>query len=315
MQFNAAREEVACVSRSTAARATCGHKRQSVWQPAVDGVLRWAGAVRPPSATRRGSPATFVASGSVLVTVAAAPLLLESLRAYTPLSEVVSVCALLAVAFRLIASGSAAYPLAPNLVASDRLDASGLHSVSVAAVVIHCGRVLAVQRKSCGRWELPGGVLERNETIEAGLVREVWEETGITVEPIANTGVYKNVGMGVISLVFLCRVKGGNAHGATPETTALRWMTLAEVVKDMRDTFPMRVLDAVAEGRPGSSGRRVVRNHNGVELRPVTHAPSSAARTRTVSRSGGREVSGGRLPDVGALGEASGRHDTEQLVV
>ena len=69
------------------------------------------------------------------------------------------------------------------------------HSVSVAAAIVdEVGRFLAVRRRDNGRWEPPGGVLELDETIQVGLVREVREETGLEVEPQALTGVYKNMG-------------------------------------------------------------------------------------------------------------------------
>jgi 8-oxo-dGTP pyrophosphatase MutT (NUDIX family) len=80
------------------------------------------------------------------------------------------------------------------------------HSVSVAGVVIdENGRTLVIQRRDNGRWEPPGGVLERDESIVEGLLREVREETGLVVEPIALTGVYKNMRLGVLALVFRCR--------------------------------------------------------------------------------------------------------------
>ena len=64
------------------------------------------------------------------------------------------------------------------------------HSVSVASVVIdENGRTLVIQRRDNGRWEPPGGVLERDESIIEGLLREVREETGLIVEPVALTGV------------------------------------------------------------------------------------------------------------------------------
>ena len=68
------------------------------------------------------------------------------------------------------------------------------HSVSVAAAIIDDqGRFLAIRRADNGRWEPPGGVLELHESIEEGLIREVAEETGLTIEPLALTGVYKNM--------------------------------------------------------------------------------------------------------------------------
>ena len=83
------------------------------------------------------------------------------------------------------------------------------HSVSVAGVVIdEDGRALIIQRRDNAHWEPPGGVLERNETVTDGLLREIKEETGLTVEPVALTGVYKNMSRGIIALVFKCRAIG-----------------------------------------------------------------------------------------------------------
>jgi 8-oxo-dGTP diphosphatase len=77
------------------------------------------------------------------------------------------------------------------------------HSVSVAAVVTNDdGRVLVVQRRDNGEWQIPGGVLELDESIHAGLQREVEEETGLIVEPERLTGIYKNLRLGVVALVF-----------------------------------------------------------------------------------------------------------------
>jgi 8-oxo-dGTP diphosphatase len=53
-------------------------------------------------------------------------------------------------------------------------------------------------------------VLELDESIEAGLQREVREETGLTIEPIALTGVYKNMARGIVALGFRCEVISGH---------------------------------------------------------------------------------------------------------
>jgi len=54
--------------------------------------------------------------------------------------------------------------------------------VSVAGVVVRDdGRVLAIRRADNGTWEPPGGVLELSETLEDGVRREVYEETGVKV--------------------------------------------------------------------------------------------------------------------------------------
>lgn len=46
--------------------------------------------------------------------------------------------------------------------------------------------ILLIRRKGdpfAGDWALPGGFLEQHETIEAGAVRELKEETGLTIPP------------------------------------------------------------------------------------------------------------------------------------
>jgi 8-oxo-dGTP diphosphatase len=73
------------------------------------------------------------------------------------------------------------------------------HSVSVAGVITDDhGRALLIQRRDNHRWEPPGGVLELGETIPDGLRREVREETGLEVEPVTLTGVYKNMKRAIV---------------------------------------------------------------------------------------------------------------------
>ena len=59
--------------------------------------------------------------------------------------------------------------------------------------IIHGGRLL-LQRKSAGRfgagkWNGPGGKVEPGETPLECVVREVWEETGLTVSRLTERGV------------------------------------------------------------------------------------------------------------------------------
>ena len=135
------------------------------------------------------------------------------------------------------------------------------HSVSVAGVVIdENARALLIQRRDNAHWEPPGGILERNETITEGLVREVREETGLIVEPIALTGVYKNMTRGIVALVFRCRAMSGTLT-ENAEVTGFRWIRESEVNAIMSEVYAVRVLDAYR-----SSGVPSVRDHDGVRL-------------------------------------------------
>lgn len=58
--------------------------------------------------------------------------------------------------------------------------------VGVGAVVLDGDRVLLVKRGKeplRGRWLIPGGTVELGETLTEAVVREVLEETGLTVRP------------------------------------------------------------------------------------------------------------------------------------
>ena len=140
-------------------------------------------------------------------------------------------------------------------------DEDSRHSVSVAGVVIdEDGRALVIQRRDNARWEPPGGVLERDETITDGLVREVREETGLIIEPVALTGVYKNMSRGVVALVFRCREIGGTLT-ENSEVIGFRWVRESEVSGIMSEAFAIRILDACRHDAGPS-----VRDHDGVRL-------------------------------------------------
>lgn len=133
------------------------------------------------------------------------------------------------------------------------------HSVSVAGIVVRDdGRVLVIKRDDNGHWEAPGGVLELGESFEAGVEREVLEETGLAVTVERLTGVYKNLTHGVVALVYRCRPAGGEPR-VTDEAREIRWMTTEEVYSAMTPAFGVRVLDALGES-PQS------RAHDGVNL-------------------------------------------------
>lgn len=55
-----------------------------------------------------------------------------------------------------------------------------------------------------GKWDLPGGKLEREEILEEAVVREVWEETKITIVPgeIAGYIMFELPEKRVIAIVY-----------------------------------------------------------------------------------------------------------------
>jgi 8-oxo-dGTP diphosphatase len=139
--------------------------------------------------------------------------------------------------------------------------AQPLHSVSVAGVILDDTdeNVLLIQRRDNLRWEPPGGVLELNETVEAGLLREIYEETGVQVDVHQLTGVYKNMSRGIVALVYRCSTRGEPAT-STPEAVMVRWQPLARIDELLVPAFAVRVYDA-----SNCVGART-RAHDGIQL-------------------------------------------------
>ena len=86
-------------------------------------------------------------------------------------------------------------------------------------VVDDGGRVLLIRHARSGQWDLPAGAIEPDERPEDAVVREMREETGLIVEPVALVGVgggpefrvdYPNGdAVSYVSTIFECRVVGG----------------------------------------------------------------------------------------------------------
>ena len=88
------------------------------------------------------------------------------------------------------------------------------------------GKVVLVKRRFeplAGQWSLPGGRLELGETLEAGLAREMLEETGLDVEVGPVVDVFdrilldpeRKVRYHYVLIDYLCRPIGGAlAHGS-----------------------------------------------------------------------------------------------------
>ena len=94
--------------------------------------------------------------------------------------------------------------------------------MGVGAVIVDGERVLLVKRAHeplKGQWSLPGGAVEVGESLEAGLVREVREETclDVAVGPVVEVldrisrDANGRVEYHFVIVDYLCRVAGGTA--------------------------------------------------------------------------------------------------------
>jgi ADP-ribose pyrophosphatase YjhB (NUDIX family) len=109
----------------------------------------------------------------------------------------------------------------------------------VAAIVFSGESVLLVRRgnePSRGRWGLPGGVVELGEGVEEAMVREVGEETSVTVRPTRLLTVFDSIVRDeedkiryhYILCEYLCEAVEGEPRAATDVSDAM-WAPLEDL--------------------------------------------------------------------------------------
>ncbi|WNI17515.1 (deoxy)nucleoside triphosphate pyrophosphohydrolase [Actinacidiphila sp. ITFR-21] len=103
--------------------------------------------------------------------------------------------------------------------------------VVVGGALLHGGRLLAARRTApaelAGRWELPGGKVERGETPAQALVRELREELGVAVLPLERVPGEWALPSGHILHVWTASLVQG-APRALQDHDLLRWVTADE---------------------------------------------------------------------------------------
>lgn len=89
------------------------------------------------------------------------------------------------------------------------------------------------------KWQLPGGGVDRGETFEETLIREVEEETGLKVIPLSKRPAvtYEIIdteeyppGVRIILLAYPCKIIGGKlGENVDKETAKLRWFKAKDI--------------------------------------------------------------------------------------
>jgi 8-oxo-dGTP pyrophosphatase MutT (NUDIX family) len=111
---------------------------------------------------------------------------------------------------------------------------------SVTALVVDAdGRVLLVRPPRRDVWVAPGGAVDPNETPQDALVREVWEETGLLVEPTHLRGVFggpefrvwyaNGDEVGYVMAVYQCRTLSGTLRPDENEIAEARYFSAEEL--------------------------------------------------------------------------------------
>tara|TARA_B110000196_G_scaffold301597_1_gene295858 strand:- start:718 stop:1206 length:489 start_codon:yes stop_codon:yes gene_type:complete len=120
------------------------------------------------------------------------------------------------------------------------------YNVGVGGAVVNDGRLLLVRRLSRrgrGNWQIPGGFVEQDETMELAVVREVEEEAGVTSTVQGVLGVrnrYDAEGGNSLYIVMLLRPQSGEPNPDMAEVDRAEYFSLAEI-EAMEQISPINI--------------------------------------------------------------------------
>jgi 8-oxo-dGTP diphosphatase len=136
--------------------------------------------------------------------------------------------------------------------------------LAVSAAIFRNGKVLIVRRArppAGGLYTLPGGGVEVGETLTEAVVREIREETALTVEPVALAGYREAIGKDddgrirrhFVILPFAARWVAGEPV-LNDELTEALWLTPAAVTGLQTTDGLVEIIEnaaaLVSQGRP-----------------------------------------------------------------
>ena len=104
--------------------------------------------------------------------------------------------------------------------------------LGVGALIFEDSKILLVERAKeplKGYWSLPGGILETGEKLEAGIRREVREETGLEIEPLSIFEIFERIMPDAggrpeyhyVLIDYVCRPTGGQLQAASDVSRAV----------------------------------------------------------------------------------------------
>tara|TARA_Y100000590_G_C15621014_1_gene977558 strand:+ start:119 stop:523 length:405 start_codon:yes stop_codon:yes gene_type:complete len=128
--------------------------------------------------------------------------------------------------------------------------------LAVAGIIPYKDKIVMVKRgvePNIGKWSFPSGYVNRYETLENALKREVNEECGITIEVRWIVGIYSDKNNPVILAVFHANWKNGELKVNDDEVTDVDIFSLKQlpdlafshdkkIIKDWIDGLKLRNL-------------------------------------------------------------------------
>lgn len=130
-----------------------------------------------------------------------------------------------------------------------------------AVIFDEVGRILLIRRGDNHLWALPAGGMEPGESVTECMEREVWEETGLTVESSTPFAVYSEPRFTaptrpeaqLLTVAYRVDEWSGELLRTTDETDDARWFTVEELreLEDFMESYRETVEDCLGVGEGG----------------------------------------------------------------
>lgn len=109
------------------------------------------------------------------------------------------------------------------------------------------GKFLLLQRRKGGYWDIPGGRVNRGESVAKALKRELEEETGLSeINDVSFLTMFKtdiripsgDSDVGLILSIYACEVVAAFIPALSEEHMNFGWFVGAEVARLLKDRYP-----------------------------------------------------------------------------
>lgn len=139
----------------------------------------------------------------------------------------------------------------------------GPFTIGVGGVIISDSKALLVKLTYGHQgWIIPGGYVKSTETIGGAIRREVYEETGLEVQPSQIVSVRSRVNQGRcdVYVAFLVKVLGGEIRADGEEISDIKYFALSEM--EGRQDVPKLNTWIVRRALQASAPRFSLSNYN-----------------------------------------------------